>query len=243
MDPGAVILLGSETGLADEVRRLVAESPWLAPGAVFVGGVLTSLNPCVLATVPLVVAFVGGNREARSPARGVGLTLAFVAGLAASFAVLGIVAALAGKLLGDVGAFWDYAVLVVCLAMGAHLTGLVEIPLPSSAVRPAWRGVPGAAALGALFGVVSTPCAAPVLVVVMAYVASSGASLAYGALLLFTYALGHSVLLFAAGASAGAARALLASERLAAAGTWLRRIAGVAIAAVGVWVFVSRTGT
>jgi cytochrome c biogenesis protein CcdA len=238
-----VILLASEAGLAEDVRRLVAESPWLAPGAVFLGGVLTALNPCVLATVPLVVAFVGGSREVRTTARGVALTLSLVGGLAVAFAVLGLAAAAAGRLLGDVGAFWDYTVLVVCLAMGAHLTGLLEIPIPTSRVRPAWRGFPGAVALGGLFGVVSTPCAAPVLVVVMAYVASSGASLAYGALLLFAYALGHSVLLVAAGASAGAARSLLASERLATAGVWLRRAAGVAIAVVGVWVFVSRTGS
>jgi cytochrome c biogenesis protein CcdA len=89
--------------------------------------------------------------------------------------------------------------------------------------------------------VVSTPCATPILVVVMAYVASSGASLPYGAFLLFVYALGHSVLLFAVGASAGAARTLLESPRLARAGLWLRRGAGVLIAAVGVAVFLSRS--
>ncbi len=241
MDPLNLLVLASEEGLAGTVRRLLAESPWLAPGAVFLGGVLTALNPCVLATLPLVVAFVGGRKDVTSAGRGIALTLAFVGGLSVSFAALGVAAALTGRLLGDVGVFWDYAVLVVCLAMGAHLAGLLEVPLPNREVRPRWKGVPGAAALGALFGVVSTPCATPVLVVVVAYVASSGASVAWGAFLLFVYALGHSVLLLAVGASAGAARTLLESPRLARAGQWCRRGAGVLIAAVGVWVFLSRS--
>jgi cytochrome c biogenesis protein CcdA len=241
MDPLNLLVLASEEGLAETVRRHLADSPWLAPGAVFIGGVLTALNPCVLATLPLVVAFVGGRKDVRSAGRGLVLTLAFVTGLSVSFAALGIAAALTGRLLGDVGRFWDYAVLVVCLVMGAHLTGLLEVPLPNWDVKPRWRGVPGAAALGALFGVVSTPCATPILVVVMAYVASSGASLAYGAFLLFVYALGHSLLLFAVGASAGAARTLVESPRLARAGQWLRVGAGGLIAAVGVWVFLSRS--
>lgn len=239
MDP--LILLAQEEVLADDVRRLVTDSPWLAPAAVFLGGALTALNPCVLATLPLIVAYVGGRDDVRSAGRGAALSVAFVAGLSASFAVLGVLAALAGSLLGDVGRFWDYAVLVVCLAMGAHLSGLVDVPMPHWDVRPAWRGLPGALGLGALFGVVSTPCAAPVLIVVMAYVASSGASLPYGGLLLFAYALGHSVLVLAAGASAGAARSLLASPRLARAGAVLRRAAGVLIAAVGVYVFLARS--
>ncbi|MCK6478785.1 MAG: sulfite exporter TauE/SafE family protein [Planctomycetaceae bacterium] len=241
MDPLILLAAASEEGLAETVRRLLAESPWLAPGAVFLGGVLTALNPCVLATLPLVVAFVGGRRDATSAGRGIALTLAFVGGLSASFAALGVAAALTGRLLGDAGRFWDYAILVVCLAMGVHLTGLLEVPLPNWTVTPRWRGLPGAAALGALFGAVSTPCATPILVVVMAYVASSGASLAWGAFLLFVYALGHSLLLFAVGASAGAARTLLESPRLALAGRRLRQGAGILIAAVGVWVFLSRS--
>lgn len=239
MDALTVAAAGED--LAETVRRLLADSPWLAPGAVFLGGVLTALNPCVLATLPLVVAFVGGRDDVRSAGRGLALTLAFVAGLSISFAALGVAAALTGRLLGDAGRSWDYAILVVCLLMGTHLTGLLEVPLPNWTVKPRWRGVPGAAALGALFGVVSTPCATPILVVVMAYVASSGASLAWGAFLLFVYALGHSALLFAVGASAGAARTLLESPRLARAGRRLRQGAGVLIAAVGVWVFLSRS--
>ena len=238
MDPGALSLLAVGTDWAAEAERLISASPWLAPLAVFDGGILTAANPCVLATIPLLMAYVSGRDDVRSFRRGMVLSLVFVAGLSVAFAALGVVAALAGTMLGDIGRFWDYAILVVCLLMGAHLTGLLEVPMPSVNVTPKWRGLPGAFLLGGLFGLVSTPCATPILVVVLTYIAGTGASVPYGALLLVVYALGHSLLILAAGASAGLAKGLVASKGLARAGKALRFAAGLLIAAVGVYLFL-----
>ena len=240
MDHGTLVLLATEADLAAAAQCLIAESPWLAPLAVFGGGVVTAANPCVLATVPLLMAYVGGRDDVRSFRRGVTLSVTFVAGLSSVFAALGIVAALAGTMLGDTGPVWDYVVLAVCLLMGAHLIGWIEVPLPNVTVTPRLRGLPGAFLLGGLFGVVSSPCATPILVIVLAYVASSDSSPAYGALLLAAYALGHSLLILVAGASAGLAKSLIQSERFARAGRALRAVAGVLIAAVGVFIFLSR---
>ncbi|MBK8979030.1 MAG: cytochrome c biogenesis protein CcdA [Planctomycetes bacterium] len=226
---------------ASRLAALIHDSPWLAPLAVFAGGMLTAANPCVLATIPLLMAYVGGRDDVRSVRRAVLLAAAFVVGLSLSFAVLGVVAALAGRMLGELGPFWDYAILGTCLLMGAHLTGLLEIPMPNVAATPRWRGVPGALGLGALFGLVSTPCATPILVVVLAYVAGSDASVPYGALLLTAYAFGHSVLILVAGVSAGAARSLVESKRLARIGHALRIAAGIVIACVGIAVFMERS--
>jgi cytochrome c-type biogenesis protein len=238
VDPSQLTLLATEADLAEAAQRMIAESPLLAPAAVFAGGVVTAANPCVLATVPLLMAYVGARDDVRSFGRGVSLSLAFVVGLSMVFALLGVAAALAGAMLGDFGPVWDYVVLVVCLLMGAHLLGWVEVPLPSVSVSPRVRGMPGAVLLGGLFGVVSTPCATPILVVVLAYIAGSGSSPAYGALLLAAYALGHSVLILTAGASAGLARTLLRSERFTRTGRVLRAVAGVLVAAVGVFYFL-----
>ena len=73
------------------------------------------------------------------------------------------------------------------------------------------------------------------LVVLLAYLAGSGASLAWGALLLLVYGLGHSVLVIVAGTSVGLAKSLLASRRLATATAWLRRGAGLVIVGVGLF--------
>ena len=238
MDPGALSLLAAGADWAAKAEGLISTSPWLAPLAVFVGGILTAANPCVLATVPLLMAYVSGRDDVRSFRRGIVLSLVFVAGLSLAFAALGVVAALAGTMLGDVGRFWDYAILAVCLLMGAHLTGLLEVPMPSVNVTPKWRGLPGAFLLGCLFGAVSTPCATPILVVVLTYIAGTGASVPYGALLLVFYALGHSLLILIAGASASAAKGLVASKGLARAGRVLRVAAGILIGAVGVYLFL-----
>ena len=239
MDPSALNLLAA-ADLASRAEHLISDAPWLAPLVVFLGGLLTAANPCVLATIPLLMAYVSGRSDVRSFRRGVLLSVVFVIGLSAAFAVLGVISALAGRMLGDLGRFWDYAILTICLLMGAHLLGFLEIPMPSVGLTPKARGIPGAFLLGGLFGLVSTPCATPILVVVLAYVAGTGASVPYGALLLVCYALGHSLLILAAGASAGLAKGLVASRGMARAGNILRKVAGVLIAAVGLWIFFRR---
>jgi cytochrome c biogenesis protein CcdA len=217
------------------LTRLVEQNVWIAPVASFLGGVLTASNPCVLIMIPLAMAYVGGYGEARSWRYNLSLSLAFVVGLSITFTVLGLIAAFMGSLLGDVGSFWPYAVAGVCLVMGLHLLGAFNFAFPlSSQFKTQKKGVIGAFLFGLLFGVVSTPCATPVLAVLLVYIASKG-SLPYGALLLFCYALGHCFLIIVAGTSMGMAKGLLESRGLQKAGSVLRKIAGVAIILVGLF--------
>lgn len=217
-------------------NQYIHASPWLALGAVFVGGILTASNPCVLAMIPLMMSFVAGRKEDEL---GVGRaflsSLVFVLGLAVTFTVLGMIAALAGKLYGDVSAVWNWIVAAVCAVMGLHLMGVLTVPIPSlgGKLQPKTRGLFGAFVLGLLFGVVSAPCAAPILVVLLTYLAGSGASVTWGGTLLLVYALGHSVLILIAGTSMGAARQLIENQKATRALELLRRGAGAAIVLVG----------
>ena len=70
--------------------------------------------------------------------------------------------------------------------MGLHLMEVVTIPIPSfgGMVQPRTRGLVGSFLLGLLFGVVSAPCAGPILVVLLTYLAGSGSSVAWGGTLL-----------------------------------------------------------
>jgi len=147
------------------------------------------------------------------------------------------VAALAGKIYGDVSKIWNWIVAIVCVLMGLHLTGMLNIPIPSlgGRMRPKMRGALGALLLGSLFGLVSAPCAGPILIVLLTYLAGSGASVAWGALLLLIYALGHSVLILIAGTSMGAARVLLENKKTTRTLDVLRRTAGAVIVLVGVY--------
>jgi len=225
--------------LFGDISQLIQQSPWLAPLAVFIGGVMTASNPCVLAMIPLVISMVTGYEKATSIKKSVFFSLLFILGLSVTFTILGLISSLAGRMFGDVGSFWKYLVAAVCLLMGVHLLGLFKfnINMPGS-INIKKGGSIGAFLLGLLFGIVSTPCAVPILAVLLAYVASKG-NVAYGGFLLFIYALGHSALILIAGASMGAAKKLIESKELRKTNLFLQKAAGVIIILVGVY-FVSQ---
>ena len=223
--------------LVSSANTYIETNPWLALVAVFVGGVLTASSPCVLAMIPLTMSFVAGDKgEKGSLRQAMTFSFVFVLGLSITFTALGMVAALAGTIYGEVSSLWNWVIAAVCLVMGLHLMGVLEftIPMPFN-VKPKLRGLLGALVLGLLFGIVSAPCAAPILVVLLTYLAGSGASVTYGGLLLLVYALGHSVLIVIAGTSMGAAKKLIESKRLTRATEVMRRVAGAVIVLVGAY--------
>jgi cytochrome c biogenesis protein CcdA len=93
--------------------------------------------------------------------------------------------------------------------------------------------------MGILFGIVSTPCAVPILAVILVLIASKG-NIIYGFGLLFSYALGHCTLILVAGTSMGAAKSLLESKKLQRANFWLKKIAAVLIILVGVYFLIGK---
>lgn len=222
-------------GLFGDISAILQHSPWLAVVAVFFGGVTTALNPCVLAMIPLLMSVVAGNRETTTLRRSLVFSLFFVLGLAVTFTALGLISGLMGRMFGDVGRFWKYAVAGVCLLMGLHLLCVIKwnLPVPSG-IRVKKQGYVGAFLLGLLFGVVSTPCAVPILGVLLAFVAEKG-NVLYGGFLLFVYALGHSVLVLVAGTSVGAAKGLLESKGLRQAHAATQKVAGVLIVGIGLY--------
>ncbi|TAL17786.1 cytochrome c biogenesis protein CcdA [bacterium] len=221
----------------DQTQVLIDTNPWLAFAAVFIGGALTASSPCVLAMIPLVIGFVGGYEGASGWKKSFALSMVFVAGLALSFTAMGFAAVTMGKLFGDVWEGWPWIIALVCLAMAAHLWDLWSFSVPEriSGFKPQKAGFLGAFLLGLLFGLVSAPCAAPILVVVLTYIASKG-NMAYGLGLLWTYAVGHCLLIVAAGTSMGVVKNLISSRSFHRANTVLKRVAGALIALVGLYI-------
>src|SRR5665647_407017 len=106
----------------DNIEQIVAAYPLLAFGAVFLAGVLSSASPCVLATIPLVVGFVGGyaDGDRRKAFR---YSLAFVLGLALTFTAFGAAAGLLGTIFGSLGGWWYVVAGIVALVMGGQMIG------------------------------------------------------------------------------------------------------------------------
>ena len=199
---------------------------------VFAGGIITSLGPCNVATVPLIVGFVGGAKTT-SRGRAFALSLTFAIGLAITFMLLGVVAALIGSVMGIAPVWWYYMVAAVCILIGLHMLGALPLRLPAWFQDPRQRitlkGVPGALALGLVSGLVASQCATPVLAAILTYVMAE-AALVYGASLLFVYALGRGVPVVLAGTFAGVLKQMLAMGRWS---TLIERGAGVLLIAVG----------
>ncbi len=205
-------------------------------GLVFLGGALTSANPCVLVAAPLVVGFTGGTERGRH--HPMVTSAVFVLGLAMAFTALGLVAAVTGSLLGDVGWGWKALLGLVLLAIGLHLLGLYALPTPSHGLLKRFQGAGllGAFALGGLTGTLSAPCATPALAAVLTLVALQR-KIFWGGVLLFAYALGHVLLLFLAGASSGWASRYARSRISQVLGRWLPRAMGLLLTGCALWVF------
>jgi cytochrome c biogenesis protein CcdA len=216
------------------LSQSLSENPFLAYLGVFVGGILSSSSPCVLATIPLVIGYVGGY-SGGDRRKALLYSLTFILGLSITFTILGAIASFIGGLFGIISRTWYFIVGGVAIAIGLHLIGLFEWNLPVPVhLQPKQKGILGAFLLGIFFGIVSSPCATPVLALILTFVASKG-EVAYGTSLLFVYALGHCALIFLAGTATGFVENFVKSKGISNVTTWGKRIGGSIVVFAGVY--------
>lgn len=216
------------TGLLDSLRVAASAGGLVAVPLAFAGGVLSGLNPCCIPLYPAAAATCcAGPRD--EPTAALRTSAAFVVGVAAATAVLGMLAALAGRALTGLGGWASYLVALVPIAMGLHLLGWLKVPLPSSSVTSKAGGVLGSFASGLLLSLVLAPCGTPVLASVLSFAAYQQ-SVAYGGALLFAYGLGVGLPILVLGTAAGSL-----ARRLDRLGwrAWVDRGAGAGLLALG----------
>ncbi len=210
---------------------------WVAFPACFLAGVISSASPCVLAMIPLVMGYVSGYSEG-SQKKAIQYSLAFTLGLTITFTILGVIAGALGRLFGDVGGFWKYVLPPIAILLGIGLLGIVKINIGvPQRFLPKRRALLGAFLMGLFFGIVATPCATPVLAVVLT-VAVAQERIAYSGALLLAYALGHWILVLGAGISTGFAQRVLASRGMANFSEYSKKIAGVVLILAGILLFI-----
>jgi len=218
----------------DNIEQIIRLYPLVAFGVVFLAGVLSSASPCVLATIPLVVGFVGGYSDG-DKGKAFRYSLVFVLGLSLTFTAFGAAAGLLGTMFGTLGGPWFLVAGMIALIMGGQLMGFYEIRLPIRRdFKPKRGGMVGAFLLGLFFGVVSSPCATPVLVVLLTLVAAKGQVL-YGIALLFCYAIGHCLLMLFAGTFTGFVEGFVKARGVVNFSVWAKRVSGAVVTLVGGW--------
>jgi cytochrome c biogenesis protein CcdA len=210
--------------LSATLTQVMQNRPILAYGASYLGGMLATASPCILASIPLVIGFVGGYAGGNKK-QAFTYSLVFVLGLAIVMSILGAIASLMGTMFGMNGPIWFFILAAVLIVMGLHLAGIIHLKLESSQkFLPKRTGLFGALLLGMLFGTVLSPCASPVLAVILTFAAVQQ-KVAYGSSLLFAYALGQGTLILLAGTFTGVLENFLESKGSNATMT-LQRIAG-----------------
>jgi cytochrome c biogenesis protein CcdA len=223
--------------LLNNIQAIVQDNHGLAFLAVFLGGIVSAASPCVLAAIPLIIGYVGGYSEGNRKKAAL-YSLVFILGLSITFTVLGAAASVMGRFLSFAGQWLYLGLAIIAVAMGLQLMGLISIPLPFQKTRQVKsRGLWGAFLLGLLTGTVSSPCATPVLAVILAYVSTQG-DILYGGSLLFTYAVGHCALIFVAGLSIGLTESIVSSKGIKNFSLYAKRFSGAVLALAGIYIGV-----
>jgi len=176
-------------------------SPWIIV-LIFIGGIVSSLSPCTLGILPVIMGYVGGYSE-NTTKKTVIQVLCFVFGLSLVLTTLGMIAAFTGQALGfHSSPVFGLILSSLILIMGLSLLEIIEVPMPTIIKQMPKNNnnnlILYPIVLGGTFALASTPCSTPILAGIMAY-ASLKSNLMLGGLLLFCYALGQSVILIFAG--------------------------------------------
>ncbi len=220
----------------ESLSTLIIDSTWIAPLLALLSGILTSFTPCALSSVPLIVGYVGGTGE-RTTKRAFRLSLTFAIGSGVTFTLLGVIATMAGNLIGTQATWWYLVLGILMMLMALQTWGIYEI-IPSSYLisKNTKKGYVGAFIAGILGGVFSSPCSTPVLIALLAVVAGKG-SLAWGILLLLLYSIGHGILAVICGTSVGFVQKLSQNEQYGKLSNVLKIIMGLAMTLIGFYMF------
>jgi cytochrome c-type biogenesis protein len=215
---------------------LAGASP-VALTAAFAWGVLSILlSPCHLAAIPLIVGFIQGQ-DSPTQRRALALSSLFALGILATIALIGIITAAAGRLMGDVGAAGNILVAIIFFVVGLSFLDVIPLNLPApSSVNPRRRGAWAALLLGLVFGIALGPCTfaymAPMLAVTFKVAATSAV---FGAALLVAYGLGHCLVIALAGASSAWVQRTLDWNAESRTGELIKKTCGVLVILGGLY--------
>lgn len=202
-------------------------------GSFLWGMVSVLFSPCHLASVPLIVAYVAGQNHEVVGCKATLYAVVFTTGLFITIAVIGVVCSVLGRMLGDVGPYWNIAIGALLIWVALDMLGVAKCSMSGGLMaRLTIKGVPGAFVLGLAYGVLSGSCTfgfiAPILAIVTVQ-----AKIFTGITFILLFAIGHCLPIAVAGSSTAVVKRLLGSSGWQQGGQVFRRIAGGLIAVMG----------
>jgi len=219
------------------------KSFWLIVSFFFGAGLLLALTPCVFPMIPILSGIIVGHGHKVTKMHGFLLSLAYVLGMALTYAAVGIAAGMSGSLLSNAlqtpWVLGSFAAVFVVLSFS--MFGFYELQLPS-ALQSKLTGttnrlhgghLSGVFIMGALSAIIVSPCVAAPMAGALLYISQTHDAV-LGGVALFSLAIGMGVPLLLVGASAGAL--------LPKAGAWMeavKNIFGVMMLAMAIWLISS----
>ena len=224
-----------ETLFLDINNWMVSGSYIAALGCFLWGMISVMFSPCHLASIPLIIAYVAGQRLALSPKQASSYAVLFTLGLFITIAVIGMVCALLGRMLGDVGSYWQILIGLVLIWVALGILGVEKCAMSGSLLHYLnLKGLFGAFLLGLAYGVLSGSCTfgfiAPILAII-----TIQQKLAAGILFIVLFAVGHCLPIVIAGSSIAIVRRMIENSTWQGAGAYFRKGAGVIIGLLGVY--------
>jgi cytochrome c-type biogenesis protein len=225
-------------GLTDAVSgtppfALLASAAW---------GVLSVvLSPCHLASIPLIVGFIG-EQGRMATKRAFMLALVFSSGILATIGLIGVATAALGRMLGDLGPHVNYIVAIIFFIIGLHFLGIIPLPFSTADTRMRKRrGILAGFVLGLVFGLALGPCTfafmAPMLGITLSVARTNTA---YGILLLTAYGIGHCGVIVAAGTSTEAVQRYLRWSGRSRGLEIIKKVCGLLVMLGGAYLIWSR---
>jgi cytochrome c-type biogenesis protein len=227
-------------GIFLTVNEWMTGATALAALGCFLWGVVSILfSPCHLASIPLIVAYVGGQETVVKPRQAIGYSVVFSLGLFITISMLGIICAVLGRMLGDIGNYWQILVGLVLSWVALGMLGIEKCSFYGGSLQKLnFKGLLGAFAIGLSYGVLSGSCTfgfiAPILAVI-----TIQQKVMIGILFIALFALGHCLPIVIAGSSTAAVRTLMENRVWQGAGVWFRRGAGAMILCLGIYFIIN----
>lgn len=168
--------------------------------ASFLGGLISSVSPCSLSMLPLIIGYIGGYSEEK-PAKTLLQMLVFVAGSGIVFAIIGGICAMTGRLFVG-NPYFTLIVASIILIMGLKILEVIDFDMPVIIKEIPKNNLNSEflypLILGAVFALIGTPCSTPILAGIMGF-ASISAKISQAVIMLFLFSIGQGLILILAG--------------------------------------------
>lgn len=211
----------------------------LSVGIIFLAGLVTSLTPCMLSMLPITIGYIGGY-EAKSRVQAAAQSTWFALGLATTLAGLGILAAVLGKVYGQIGIGLPIVISVIAILMGLNLLNALPISFPAfNGLDLISKDLPKGVQsylVGLTFGLVASPCSTPVLATILGWISTTQDPV-LGGILLLAYTIGYAAPLILAGTFTASIKKLLELRRWSG---WITPASGALLVGFGVFSLLFR---